>query len=453
MSDVGECMRRLFPVLASVLVLTGCAAGKPPSLDRATDALLPGQDLVSLVRPAAELRHPRLQPITIDPTHALSPQAVAVLAVIASPDLKAARAQAQIAQAQSFAAGLLPDPSISLGADFRQSGPDRFNGWTGALAYELTALRDRGIVLDEAQKALAQVRLDLAWQEWSIAQQARLLAVRIVSLDQISRLAAEARQDADKALKAGAAAAQHGDIRADELATRRLAVVDAADRQTQALRDLATARQDLNVLLGLPPATVLTLAADPPPRSALHLDPAALFEAARRQRLDLLALKSGYESQNAAVRKAVMDRFPAFQLSLNSAQDTANNKTLGPAVSFTLPVWNFNRGGVAVARATQDALRAEYAARVFAARAEIYAAADGVLRTEQERRVVREQLVDLRRIASASNSADHRGDLSDTAATAVRQTLRDREIALQGLDQAFEEQIISLELATGGPLK
>lgn len=446
-------MRRLFPVLASALVLTGCAAGKPPSLETASDAVLLGQPLASLVRPAASLQHPRLQPIAIDPARALTPQAVAVLAVVASPDLKAARARAHIAQAQTFAAGLLPDPNVSLGADFRQSGPDSFNGWSGALAYELTALRDRGVVLDQARKAQAQIRLDLAWQEWSIAEQARLLAVRIIHLTAVSHLAADARSDADKALKSGAAAAQHGDIRADDLAVRRLAVVDAADRQSQILRDLATAQQDLNAFLGLAPATVLNLTDDSPPTAAPHLDPGALFETARSARLDLMALKAGYESQNAAVRKAVMDRFPSFQLSLNSAQDTANNKTLGPAVNFTLPVWNFNRGGVAVERATQEALRAEYAARVFATRAEIYAAVDAVTRSERERVLVREQIVDLRRIAAASNSASQRGDVSDTAATAVRQTLRDREIALQGLDQAIEEQTISLELATGGPLK
>lgn len=449
----GERMARLFATLASAAVLAGCAAQRPPSLDVAADDVLRGASLASLAAPASALKHPRLAPVEIDPAKPLTPQAVAVLAVLANPDLKAARARAHIADAQTLNAGLLPDPTFNLAGDFRQSGPDTGNGWSAQLAYELTAIRDRNIVLTEARRAQAQVRLDLAWQEWTTAEQARLLAVRIVSLTTISRLATESRAEADKALRAGAAAAQRGDIRADDLQTRRLAMVDATDRQVQAEKDLAAARLDLNSLLGLRPDTALRIAAEPVATFQKPRDREALFAAARTQRLDLMALKAGYESQNATVRKAVMDRFPSFQLTLGTATDTANNRTFGPAVNFTLPVWNRNRGGIAIATATQDALRAEYAARVFTARADIYSAADALDRTARQRRVLHDQIIDLRRVTTASDAADRRGDVSDTTAMALRQTLRDREAAMAALDQAVAEQTISLELATGGPLK
>ena len=79
----------------------------------------------------------------------------------------------------------------------------------------------------------------------------------------------------------------------------------------------------------------------------------------------------GYDSQKAAVRKAMMDAFPSLQLTVGRARDTANNQTIDPAVNFTLPLFNRNRGGIAVAKATRAQLRAEYAARLFAARADI----------------------------------------------------------------------------------
>ncbi len=56
-------------------------------------------------------------------TAPLTPDELAILAVLANPDLKAARAKAKVSSAQAFAAGLLPDPSLNLGYDFRPGRP------------------------------------------------------------------------------------------------------------------------------------------------------------------------------------------------------------------------------------------------------------------------------------------------------------------------------------------
>ncbi|MFX6036309.1 TolC family protein, partial [Acinetobacter baumannii] len=49
-----------------------------------------------------------------------------------------------------------------------------------------------------------------------------------------------------------------------------------------------------------------------------------------------------------------------------------------PTIDFTLPLWNRNRGGIAVERATRKALKSDYEARLFNARAEIAAAWNGI---------------------------------------------------------------------------
>ena len=55
----------------------------------------------------------------------------------------------------------------------------------------------------------------------------------------------------------------------------------------------------------------------------------------------------------------MLEQFPNLSLTLAHARDTSDNKTLGPAIGFTLPLWNRNRGGIAVAKATREQLRAE----------------------------------------------------------------------------------------------
>jgi len=439
----------LFALVLPACVLSGCASYRAAPLEPLADATLRGPALAAMVAPAASFRNPVLQPVAIDPSQPLTPDALAIIAVLANPDLKAARAKARVSSAQAFQAGLLPDPTVNLGYDFRLSGPDPQNGWAAALAYELTALRDRGVAMRSAGGAERQVRLDLAWQEWQTAEQAKLLAVRIAGLQTAARLGADTKAEADGALSRTLQAAARGDLKADDIETRRLATLDASDKLAAAQKDLGGARLDLNRLLGLPPQTPLSIAfAAPAPAQTAE----ALFDRARDQRLDLKALQAGYESSNADVRKAIYDQFPSFQLTVNRAKDTAGTQTIGPAINFTLPVWNRNHGGIRIAEATREQLKAEYAARVFAARADIAELVETLALAQRQRAEAQAQIGAIRRVAEATAAAAAHGDVAQAAADTAQQILRDKETALAALDQSIAEQTISLELATGGPL-
>ncbi len=178
---------------------------------------------------------------------------------------------------------------------------------------------------------------------------------------------------------------------------------------------------------------------------------ARLFALAQAQRFDLQALRAGYSSQEAAVRKAVLDQFPTLSLAITGTRDTGGNKLLGPSVGFTLPLWNRNRGGIAIERATRDALKAEYEARLFQTRAGIAAAVEGLRVAWAQRAELAPQLAPLERVAIASRRAADRGDLATATAESAEQVLRDKQIQLAQLDQAIAEQTIALELLTGVP--
>ena len=439
------------PILAALAaaILSACVTPQP-GLERA-DAVLRDPTQACLSALAARLSHPRLAPMAIDFSRPLTPAELAVIAVVASPDLKAVRAKAAVADAQVFNAGLLPDPVITYSYAKNLGGPDPFDGMAGSVVYELSALRERRTVLEGQRAAQAQARLDLAWQELQTAGQARLLAERIAGLTDVAGFNRRTRQAADFALDRALKAEARGDLRADEVETRRIAAADASALQRTTEVALDAARHDLNKLLGLSPQTELAIARPPAP-SAGPGDPQALFEQARTQRLDLQALQAGYESQNAVVRKAMMDAFPSLQLTLGRGEDTAHTQTFDPSVSLALPLWNRNRGGVAIARATQAQLRAEYSARLFATRADI---ADLVaqLRIETAQRVeIDRQIGPVRAIVDATTAAAARGDLAEANAAVARQALADKELAIANLDQAMAEQRVTLALAVGGPL-
>ncbi|NNM77737.1 TolC family protein [Sphingomonas sp. ID1715] len=435
-------------VCAAALLLSACATYRPLPLDE-TPAALSAPALAVLAQDAATIDRPFLQPERIDFTRPLDPNAVAALAVLGNRDLQAARVRAGVADAQVFAAGLLPDPSFSFGLDPLLSGPDTMLGISSSLGLNLNALRTRGVTLQQARADARKVRLDLAWTEWQTSGQARLQAARIAALERQVALDLESRDSTQAMLDRMLRAAGRGDMAGDAVQGARVAAFDAAERLRTDEKDLGAARLELAKLIGFPPDRELKLAAAPLPPSPP--DASALFAIAQQRRTDLKALRAGYEAQEAAVHKAVLDQFPNLDLSVNGARDTAGNVTLGPAVSFTLPLWNRNRGGIAVERATRAALKAEYEARLFQTRAEIAAAVNGIAIARRQRDAVLAALPAVRRFAAASRRAADRGDIALATAATAEQALRDKEMQRVQAERDIAEQTIALELLAGAP--
>lgn len=434
--------------LIALGLLAGCASYRPAPL-RAQGDVLVAPDPALLSQDAQKIDRPYLTPQPIDLDAPLTPDALAIIAVLENPDLKAQRARLGVTDAQAFAARLLPDPSVQANFDKLLSGPDVFNGFGAQLGLDLTQLRTARVTREAGDASKRQVRLDLAWAEWTMAGQARLQGVRVQALTQQRALIQESAASAERLFAATQRAAGRGDVAGGDLDTRRQALLDANDKARTAERDLATARADLNQLLGLPPETILQLA--PPAASPIPPASATLVAQATGRRLDLQALRTGYGVAEADLHKAVLEQFPNLSLTLAGARDTANNYTLGPAIGFTLPLWNRNRGNIAIAQATREQLKAEYDARLFQTRAEIDAAVNGVMALRHQRDALAGQLPALQRFAESTARAAKRGDLAPATAETNAQALRDRRLALLQLDQQIAEQTIALELLSGGP--
>ena len=429
-------------------LLSGCATYHASPLGT-SDAVLAPLDLAIVSADAARIDRPYLTAQPIDLSQPLTPNALAVLAVIENPDLKALRTKGGVTSAQAFSARLIPDPTVAGTFDQRISGPDPFNGFGGQIGFDLSQLRLARVTRAAGEASKRQVRLDYAWAEWQTAGQARLLGVRILALTDQARIAKASATAAERLFGAVSGAAGRGDLAAGDLDIRRQAALDSADKARLAERDLTAARGDLNKLLGLPPETILVLA----PIAPSPVPPAAvvLTVQAIDRRLDLQALRSGYAASEADLHKQVLDQFPNLSLQVAGARDTASNYTVGPTVGFALPLWNRNRGGIAIATATRAQLKAEYDARLFQTRADIGTAVAALAVVRRQRSELNEQLPALQLYANAAKRAADRGDLAPATADTAAQAIRDRRLTLSQLDQQIAEQTIALELLSGGP--
>ncbi len=435
--------------LAALGSLSACASYQPQPLD--TQAAVLASAPEGLVQDAALIERPFLAGKPVDVSQPLDRDALGLIALLYNPDLIALRKRTGVAEAQLLDARLIPDPSVGLSADRVISGPPTALSGTIAaqIAQDINSLRSRGARVDSAQEGVNQVRLDLAWAEWQVVEQVRLLGVRVSYLQRIAELAEANRADAEDLLQRTLRAAGRGDIPPDHLQAARIAALDAADRAYTAQIDLTGAQQDLRRQLGVPPDFAVTLAvpADAPAVPAL-LD---MTDAAITERLDLAALRAGYASQEANVRQAIINQFPALNLGFSVTRDSSDNGIIGALLDFTLPLWNRNRGQIAIERATREALRAEYEARLFAVRADLAQSLALISDLHREEARLAAEIEPLQQFSDATARAAGRGDLPLATAMTARQSLRDKQLLLASVQQSLAEQYIALELASGIP--
>ncbi len=433
-----------------IAILGACSTYRAqPLSDEAVNTALTPPTWPELQVRVADLHHLRLPTQSINPAGPFSPEQLALVAVVANPGLRAIRAEHALAEAQLLQAGILPNPQLSVGTDLAVSSPDGLAtpGNAVGLSWDLSGLITRGAKRAAAQAHVEQVALDIAWQEWVVAEGAKQAAVKIA--------AAEARLTITREL-AALLAEQHALV-AQGFATGVTTILEnnaseVASNDTERQvhdneHELLRLRLQLNRLLGLPPEQTVVVRVE---SWATRLDiPMELVGALTDRRLDLIALRRGYDSQEEGLRAAILGQFPKFGLSLARATDTSNVRTLNLGVTIDLPLFDRNQGVIASETATRQKLFDEYTQRVFEARSDLAIALadaaalsriiviiDGQAQAAQVQTKALQQAVEARAIDALSASAS------------AIQLLQKRQDAVT-LREQLAETAIAIELAAG----
>src|SRR5438270_9319518 len=105
-------LSRLSPTMFAIAAsLAGCAHYEPSPL-RPSSVVLTEPNTALISADAQKIDRPYLAPEPINLSAPLTPNALAILAVLLNPDLKALRAKTGVTGGQGFAAGLLCDLSL-----------------------------------------------------------------------------------------------------------------------------------------------------------------------------------------------------------------------------------------------------------------------------------------------------------------------------------------------------
>ena len=417
--------RRLIGTL-SFMLLAGCSWYRPDPL--------PDQPALSPKPPAPQ------RPLTMIE--------IAALAVRQNPDLVASRKKLDVADAQAFVAGLLPQPQLSGEIDF-PTQPGFVSGYTYALAEDLQALILTPSRRTAAKATQDQAKLEVLWEEWQTVEKACSLVVQEVFDDAKVGLLAEHESILSSQADHSRNALARGDTTIDQAGSDLATALDIGSQFNAAKRDRLGADADLKALLGLSPETELPLAAVPDPERIAKSDVEAALRSVSRRRPDLLALQAGYKAQEESVYQAVLSQFPAITLGGNRAADTTNVHSTGLTASVNLPIFDFGQGAIRVQRATRAQLKAEYLARLDQTDADVW-------RTWQQSELIREEIAflnerlpDLRNMAEEARTAYRAGNLAAATYVLMQTSLMARESELIDLRSALWTNTLVLRTLLG----
>ncbi len=447
-------MRRLRLVLVVSLWLSGCAIYRPAPLDRATvDRALRPPSLGKLEVAASEIRHPLLAPVRFTPHRGLTPDQAAVLAVLVNPSLRAERARRGVAAAELFVAGILPNPQVSGSLDFVTGGtitPDLVTGYGVGLGWDLQALVQLGAQRAAARANLQSVALDIAWSEWQIAQGAKLAVYRVIADEEQLARAREVDARLQKNLDVVRQATQAHEQTEVDLASAESASQDAHATALGLEKDLADQRLAMKKAIGLPPdATVRLRDGISLPSHISTPSYSSLTNNLEERRLDLLALKKGYESQEEKVRAAILAQFPKINVGLSRASDTSNVHTIGPALTIDLPIFDRGQGSIALERATREKLRDEYFNRIFESRSDVATALADIRQLEKQIAAAEAAVPVLQHLVEVYRVAIGQGNVNAFEYYSAQNNLNQKTIQILKLKQQLIETQIALELAAG----
>ncbi len=440
-------------IMISSFVMAGCQSYHPMPLTQARVQQALRIPIWKQLRISAQHIHGiGLPPLPMRPDAGLTANEAAVIAVLLNPSLRVARDQRGEAAAQVIEAGILPNPQVSESTAFVTGGyrTGTFTGYGLGANWDITRLIDRSARMASARYHRGQVDLEVAWQEWQTAQAARLavynLAATEAQLHQ-ARLAQRELQSNEQVVQK----AYHAGLNT----ILDLSAARTTSQQAEALVQSLAQKRDQNLIrlrlvMGLPLNAPIHLSKTIRFPGRITLPPKrAILKDLPRLRLDLVALKLGYESQEEALRAAVLRQFPRLSLGFQQASDTTNVHTTGFGVSIDLPIFDRNQGNIAIQKATRKLLYDTYIAREFSARSAVAMAYSDIHALAAQISASEAAVVSLAKLVHTYQQALKFGNVDIVSYyTEVEQLIQNR-INLIQLKNQLERNRIALALAAG----
>jgi len=401
---------------------------------------------------ASTVGNPLLEPIEIDSNNGISPDEAAVMTVIGNHELRAARDKKGIARAQLLQAGLLPNPQLSYTLDFPVGGTTAgtVNAFGLIFGWDFTSLITRGADIEAARAQYESVDLDVAWQEWQLAEAAKQQVYHLYFLMKQHEVSSQEEKELLNNVDSIKKAVDYGDMTIIDLSAAESTLKAVQLSSLEIEQQIKEERIKLNKSLGISPDEDLRLDSniEPPPSKNIPSYEEIISEIEQR-RLDLVALRLGYDSQEATLRAAVLGQFPKVNIGFSQLRDTGNVVTSGFGISIDLPIFDHNQGKIAIESATRQQLFDEYIDRVYKARSTIATIIADISSIKQQIDTTEESVKSLNTLVQTYYKAFLQGNADVISYYSAKKDLISKQIDVFKLKQSLADHWIALELESG----
>ncbi|TAM98645.1 MAG: TolC family protein, partial [Rhodanobacteraceae bacterium] len=167
------------------------------------------------------------------------------------------------------------------------------------------------------------------------------------------------------------------------------------------------------------------------------------------RRPDLLALQAGYASQQEKLRAAILAQFPAITVGFVKARDNSNISSAGFSISLSLPLFDGNRGNIAIERATRQQLHDEYSTRLLTDRNDIQRLLADLQSARTQRIALAAHAAQLARARDAARVNYTAGRMDWPTYLAIRTSSLAADTALLTLEENTHATAIALDALVG----
>jgi len=440
------------------LLAAGCATYRPDPLRPEAEAMaLDRQDLATLVpqrsTPCEGPAAPGGAPF--DLSDGLNEAEVIAVALTLNPDLRVKRLESGGAQAQLIQAGLWPNPEIAI------AWRPGVGGATGAAVdadFLLEVLRSskRAARKDAAAAGLTQVQAEIVAAEWELVAQVRRQRLAVLAGEQTLALLDEEATLRDRALETARRRRQVGEGTEVDISATELETVEVRRDRRKAETELASARRELNHLLGLPSGYTLCLSESGKPLAVTAFNDLADEDLGRRmraRRFDLRALEAAYEKAEHELRLAVLRQYPDLKVGPSFSRETDGGNFLGLGAGITIPISDRNQAEITQKENERQRARATYVALLHRLTAAVREARGRLQRARLEVEAQEKDVLPLvKRNQDLLERAYRAGEVTVFDLIAAQQrALKARQAHLASVVR-HQESVIDMETAMGLPI-
>lgn len=255
--------------------------------------------------------------------------------------------ETKIAHADLIQAGMLPNPEF--GYFFGVPG----KAFRYAIEFPLEVLFTRPLRIRSAERETDRVSHRVTQGSLDLIRDVRQAFADVTLAEGRLRIADESVQLRSRLADLAQRRLEAGDISAQEAATAKLDALQARQDRIRAAHEVPVAEERLRFLLAIPRSRSSLLVIPTPLNFRDDLDVEHLTATAVHCRPDVLAAEQGVV---AAAERAKLARYSWLRFAgiLDATSGQVTGHEFGPGFRVTVPIFNWNQGGIARAEAELD---------------------------------------------------------------------------------------------------